>query len=333
VFKNHYSGGNATRFGIFSLFYGVYASYWHQFLGARQGAVLMDELVKLGYDLRIISSTRLTYPEFRRTAFVKIPDAIDDVRTGNGAAERDPESTQQLINWLSKRTSHAPFFSFLFFDAPHGPYSYPDEFEKFTPSQKTANYVTVGKKDMVPLKNSYQNALYFDDALVGKILEYLEKNGFLQNTIILITADHGEEFYESGFFGHTSAFTKEQTNVAFLLYLPDAPHQEITRLTSHLDVVPTTLSLLGFTSPPSIYSQGISLFDVKAHDFVISCGWADCGLIDQTNTIVFSTETYNAYRFEIRDTQYQNVKDQKNVLKAKYQNILTVTKGLGEFNK
>jgi membrane-anchored protein YejM (alkaline phosphatase superfamily) len=333
VFKNHYSGGNASRFGIFSLFYGVYAYYWHQFLGARQGAVLIDELVNLGYELRIISSTRLTYPEFRKTAFVKIPDAIDDARKGNGAAERDPETAQRFIEWLGNRTSTAPFFSFLFFDAPHGPYSYPDEFEKFTPSQKTANYVTVGKKDMVPLKNSYRNAIYFDDSQVGKILDYLENNGFLKNTIILISADHGEEFYESGFFGHTSAFTKEQTKVPLILYLPDRPSEEITRLTSHLDVVPTMLAILGYTSPPSLYSQGFSLLEPRERDFVVSCGWADCSIIDGSNTIVFSTETYNAYLFEIRDEYYQNVPDRKAVLNTKYTHIMAVAQGLGEFNK
>ncbi|HPS94466.1 MAG TPA: DUF3413 domain-containing protein, partial [Deltaproteobacteria bacterium] len=44
VFKNHHSGGNASRFGVFSLVYGVYGSYWQSFLAERQSPVLLDEL-------------------------------------------------------------------------------------------------------------------------------------------------------------------------------------------------------------------------------------------------------------------------------------------------
>src|SRR5690606_17519145 len=60
VFRNHYSGGNATRFGVFTLVYGVYGTYWHPFLAEGQSPVLLDELMKLGYEFRIISSSKLT---------------------------------------------------------------------------------------------------------------------------------------------------------------------------------------------------------------------------------------------------------------------------------
>ena len=333
VFNNHYSGGNASRFGIFSMFYGVYAYYWHQFLGARQSPVLLDELINLGYDFRILSSTLLTYPEFRKTAFIKIPDDIDDRLSGQNAEEKDPVLAGHFLDWLATRKSAKPFFAFLFFDAPHGPYAYPQEFDKFTPSLKTANYITVGEKDTIPLKNSYQNAINFDDALTGKILDYLKKHEFLQNTIVLISSDHGEEFYESGFLGHTSAFSKYQTKVPLILYLPGQLHQEIERLTSHLDVAPTMLALLGYTSPPSLYSNGVSLFEDRPREFVVSCGWDNCGMITPTNTIVFSTETYNAYLFDVRDDQYKLIADYKPILNAKSPQIMQVIAGFRAFNK
>ncbi|GAK57224.1 putative sulfatase, transmembrane protein [Candidatus Vecturithrix granuli] len=333
VFNNHYSGGNASRFGIFSLLFGVYSYYWHQFLGARQSSAFIDELLDLGYDFQIVSSTRLTYPEFRKTAFIKIPEAIDDRRDGARADTRDPQTAQHFLDWLASRENSAPFFSFIYFDAPHGPYSYTREFEKFTPSKKTANYVTVGKNDMTPLKNSYKNAILFDDALVGKILAYLEEHNFLDNTVVLITADHGEEFYESGFLGHTSAFSKEQTKVPLILYVPGQKHEEIQRLTSHLDVVPTMLSLLGYTSEPDVYAHGHSLFRQRAHPFIVSCGWADCAIIDESHTIVFSTETYNALFFEVRDQQYQLVANYRPILNEKYHQILEVFDGFRQFNK
>jgi len=333
VFKNHYSGGNASRFGIFSLLYGIYSCYWHQFLAERQSCVLIDELLKLGYNFKIISSTKLTYPEFRKTAFIKIPDYIMDTLPGQGAEKRDVELANYFINWLENRESTRPFFSFMFFDAPHGPYSYPDKFDKFKPSRKTANYITVGKKDMLPLKNSYKNAIYFDDYLTGKIITFMRKNGYLKNTIIIITGDHGEEFYESGYLGHTSAFSKQQVKVPLILYIPGYKHKEITYMTSHHDVVPTLLSLLGYTSPFNYYSQGQSLLQKGNRSFVVSCGWDDCAIIDNEYTIVFSTESYNISLFEVRDSNYKLVENYEPILKERMDIILKIIKQFGEFKK
>lgn len=119
VFKNHFSGGNASRFGVFSIFYGVHGYYWHSFLSERQSPVLMDTLQKLNYNFEIISSTRLTFPEFRKTAFVKIPDSIYDTNSGDNAAEKDNSSIRRFIKWHKNYNEENPYFSFIFLDAPH----------------------------------------------------------------------------------------------------------------------------------------------------------------------------------------------------------------------
>src|SRR3972149_5392149 len=90
VFNKHFSGGNASRFGIFTMFYGIYGTYWHQFLAERRSPVFMDTLMKLDYDFKILSSTKLTYPEMRSTAFVKVPEHfIEDHIPGKAGDERD----------------------------------------------------------------------------------------------------------------------------------------------------------------------------------------------------------------------------------------------------
>ena len=333
VFTNHYSGGNASRFGVFSLFYGIYGYYWHHFLGERRSPVFIDELVNLGYDFKIISSKKLTNPEFRKTAFIKIPDYIVDTLPGKKAEERDPVLTQTFLNWLDERNTSKPFFAFLFYHGPHGPYSYPDEFEIYTPSNKDPNFIMVRKKDSIPLLNSYKNAICFNDFEVGNVLDALEEKKFLENTIIVITSDHGEEFYETGFWGHTSAFSKFQIKVPFILYIPDEQHRTITYLTSHLDVVPTMFELLGYTSPPHIYSQGRSVFDEVGHDFVVSCGWDDCAIIDRENFLSFSFESYNLAYIEVRDTTYKFIDNDKEILKSKNANIMKVLNGFREFIK
>jgi uncharacterized protein len=334
VFRNHYSGGNATRFGIFTLIYGVYGTYWHPFLAEQQSPVLLDELMKLGYDFKIISSSKLTNPEFTKTAFVKLPQYINDTLPGTKADERDPELAKAFITWLDERDKKKPFYAFLFLDAPHGPYSYPDRFEKFKPSNKTPNYVTAGKKDAVPLFNSYRNAIFFDDFLTAKILDALRKHGLMKDTIILITGDHGEEFFEAGNWGHTSDFSKYQSRVSFILYIPGYPHQEITYPTSHLDVAPTFLKMLGYSTPAEKYSQGQDLFTSGRNASVMVSGWSDCAIIDPQNTIVLPTETYNAGSSEVRTTDtYQLVPDENAVFKKKQDTIMAVMKRMGVFLK
>jgi membrane-anchored protein YejM (alkaline phosphatase superfamily) len=58
-FLEHYSGGNATRIGVFSLFYSIPGTYWHRVLAERQGPVLIEQLSKLNYDLQVFRSAPL----------------------------------------------------------------------------------------------------------------------------------------------------------------------------------------------------------------------------------------------------------------------------------
>ncbi|MCU0576997.1 MAG: sulfatase-like hydrolase/transferase [Desulfobacterota bacterium] len=332
VFSNHYSGGNATRFGVFTLVYGVYGTYWQSFLAEGQSPVLLDELMKLGYDFRIISSSQLTNPEFRRTAFVKLGPYITDTLPGTMADERDPELAKTFITWLDRRDAKKPFYAFLFFDAPHGPYIYQDEFEKFKPSNKTPNYVTAGKKEAGPLFNSYRNAIFFDDSLTGKILDEVKKRGLMENTIILITGDHGEEFYETGFWGHTSAFSAYQAKVSFVLYIPGRGHEVIDYPTSHLDVAPTFLKLLGYSTPAGAYSQGTDMLDPAGHVYTVVSGWNEAAIIDPLHTIVMPTESYMAGSTEVRWTDSYRLVDNENaVISEKQGAILEVMKEMSVF--
>lgn len=338
VFHNHYSGGNASRFGGFSILYGLNAFYWQNVITQQQSSVLTDEMIKNNYLIKILSSTKLTYPEFRRTAFVKIPQFIEDELPGTDATTRDPELARRMVEFIkTKPAGH--FFTFGWLDAPHGPYSYTNEYEKYTPSEKTANYITVSKNDITRLKNSYKNAIYFDDAQMGKIIDELESSGVLKNTIVIITADHGEEFREMGYFGHTSAFTPYQTHVPLIMHIPDQylnqtpKDKNIHYLTSHVDIIPTIFDILKYKNPHSDYSQGKNLLDGTGHKYVISSGWNDAALIDHENTFVFSLESYNASRFEVRDSLYKTVGNKGLVLSKKRNNLQEVMQSISEFLK
>ncbi len=337
VFERHFSGGNATRFGIFSLFYGVHGTYWHQFLAERRSPVFLDALQTLGYESWVASSTQLTYPEFRSTAFVKLPDAsIEDHLPGDGAVERDPIMAERFEAFLDRRAADRPFFAFMFPDAPHAPYHYPASFERFTPASDEVNYFFLKKSgaagaDAEPLKNRYRNAIGYADSVIARMLGALETRGLLDRTIVVITGDHGEEFLETGYLGHNSTFSSWQAQVPMIVAGPGVVPGRETRLTSHVDVVPTMFDLMGITTDPARYSQGLSLVGPVEHAYVVSSGWDTFGIIEPPTTIVLSSESYNARMAEVRVGRYELADDPRAVLGAKAPLLTRVARELGSF--
>ncbi len=334
IFKNHYSGGNGTRFGIFSLLYGIDGTYWHNFLARRVSPVLIDVLGDNGYEFKILSSTHLTFPEFRKTAFIRIPDSIEDSFANTDTAEKDRIITEKFIKYISNPEDKKPFFAFIFYDSSHQPYYYPEGFEKFQPvSDHEINYFKdIGKDNIFILKNRYKNAVFYNDYLIGNIIASLKKNNLFDNSIVVITGDHGEEFYENGYFGHTSSFDDYQVKTVFVLHYPGVELFSTERITSHLDLVPTLIESLGCISPPEDYSHGFSLLNKTRHTYITSSNWDASAIIDDEYKIIFSTEMYNIRSFEVRrKNDYSLVGNQKDVIKQKKNILLGTALKMSEF--
>ena len=275
----------------------------------------------------------------RSTAFVKLPEhTIEDHIPGKSGDERDANMEKLFRNFLDNRDKDMPFFSFMFLDAPHAPYRFPKDFEKFKPVVEEVNYFHVKKSGSEvnqnhPLFNRYRNAIYFDDSVVGRIINDIKDAGQMDNTVIVITGDHGEEFFESGYYGHNTTFSSWQAQVPFILYVPGLKPHKIDRLTSHLDLAPTMLSLIGISTDPSSYSQGMSLLDNKEHPYVIISGWDTFAMVDKDAAIVLSTESYNAGMSEVRIGNYAIAEDPRTIIKAKMGQLAEVTRNLGYFLK
>lgn len=334
IFKNHYSGGNGTRFGIFSLLYGIDGTYWHNFLARRVSPVLIDVLGDNGYEFKILSSTHLTFPEFRKTAFIRIPDSIEDSFVNTDTDEKDRIITEKFIKYILNPEDKKPFFAFIFYDSSHQPYYYPDGFEKFQPvSDHEINYFKdIGKDNIFILKNRYKNAIFYNDYLIGNIIASLKKNNLFDNSIVVITGDHGEEFYENGYFGHTSSFDDYQVKTVFVLHYPGVELFSTERITSHSDLVPTLIESLGCISPPEDYSHGFSLLNKTRHTYITSSNWDASAIIDDEYKIIFSTEMCNIRSLEVRrKNDYSLAGNQKDVIKQKKNILLGTALKMSEF--
>ena len=313
VFKNHYSGGNCTRFGIFSLFYGLYGSYWFNVLGERRSPVMMDVLQELDYRFKIYAAVKLSFPEFNKTCFVNVPrEDIYDEPKAKDKVGRDIEIADKFRKFLSERDAKKPYFAFLFFDASHGNYSYPKEMEKFKPAAHSFNYLTFNKKKVLPVFNKFKNSIHFFDSLVGDIVEDIKKRGELENTIIVVTGDHGEPFFEKGYHGHNQAYSEEEIKVSMVVRAPGKKHKVYSNFTSHLDLPATILNLLNVKNPVKDYSNGANMLIENKRDFVSAFSWDSAAIIKDDITIVapLSAQRFSGVKVMDKNT-YKEIEDKK----------------------
>ena len=103
------------------------------------------------------------------------------------------------------------------------------------------------------LEGQYAGEILFTDEQVGRLLDELERLGRNDNTIVIVTADHGEAFLEHGVLGHTVDLHDEMTHVPLLRRWPREieANRVIPEQGSLVDLAPTLLDLLGLTFAPA----------------------------------------------------------------------------------
>lgn len=266
AFNNHYSTGNATRTGIFGMFYGIPGTYWDAFLHNNVPSLLVTTLQKQNYNLGIFTSAKVTFPEFDRTVFATVKN-LRITSAGVTSPERDNQLTKDWLSWYQTRDKSRPTFSFLFYDSAHA-YDFPPAPEyqpKFTPVNDL-NYMTLNNNtDPTPLFNRYKNSVNYIDSLVKSVFDELKSSGTLDNTVIILTGDHAQEMNDNrlDFWGHNGNFTDAQTKVPFIIIGADDSHilqQNTDKLTSHEDIVPTLMKhYLNVTNDLRDYTTGYDL--------------------------------------------------------------------------
>jgi len=294
-FDRHVSGGNASRGGMFSLFYGLPPTYWDDFASLVRPPVLMDLFQQHGYDLGLfVAAPANGAVGLERTAFARVPNLR--MRTDGQGHERDSALTADWYAWLGRRDPARPFFGLLYYDAVQGQKA-PDAYRRLFPRPAGASRQQVKYAD-------YRASVHFLDAMVGDVIADLERRGLLEQTVVIVTSDHGTEFDETGqgFAGHGTAYSDFQLRTPFLVRWPGRPPARVTRRTSHNDLAPTLLlHVFDCTNPPSQYSSGHDLFSDAQWDWVIAASYDDFALVEPDRVTVIGRTGY----YEIRDDQYR----------------------------
>lgn len=285
VFKNHFSGGNATGPGIFSLFYGLPVSYWTSMETQNRGPVLLDELIKQGYQTGIFSSATLRLPPFNKTVFRAMKE-LRLVTPGSTPYKRDVAVTKELNQFIDKVAKHPekPFFGFAFYDSAHSYCAFPEDLLPREPAIKNCNRMELtNETDPAPYFNRYKNALSLVDHQIQQIFANLKKHNLLENTVVVITGDHGEEFNDNhlNYWGHASNFTHYQTQTPLIIYWPKESPNTYAHQTSHFDIAPTLMhKLLSCENEAHQVSLGQSLFNSTHRPYLIVGSYTGYGIIE-----------------------------------------------------
>lgn len=309
-FNNHYSNGNNTRHGIFSLFTGLPGKYWTSSLTSGTPSVLISALQKRDYEIGIFAGAPLNMPEFHKSIFSTVQDLRVYPR-GDSPVETDAFAVEDFEKWQAGLKPGRKFFSFIFLDSVHA-HEFPrgEKYEVFKPYWKSVNYMELNNSfDPAPYLARYKNAVRYTDDLIQNVLDYLKEKNQLDKTIVVISSDHGEEFNDNklNFWGHGGNFTDAQTKVPLVIHWPGKKPANIEYVTSHLDLVPTLLpDALGCSNPTSDYSVGTSIWkEAGRRDWVYSTGWSRDAFIEPHRIVLINI----AGALEFLDKAYRPTKD------------------------
>ncbi|MFI5399556.1 MAG: DUF3413 domain-containing protein [SAR324 cluster bacterium] len=288
-FTDHFSTANETRDGIFGVMYGLWATYYDDFLRERRGPVLIDQLLAEGYKLGVWGSAPMNHPELDLTSFAAIRQQLTIQLPGSTAWERDAEMTRRFEEFLDANRS-GPFFGFLFYDSTHE-YSYDPAIAPFQPVARGSwSTSPPGSRDLLRIRNRYMDATHYADLLMGKAIAKLKAVGRYDDTVIVLTGDHGEEFNDAkhDFWGHEGAgLDRWQMKTTFVVRWPGRKPQVFTHRTGHVDLVPTLMhDVLGCSNPPQDYSNGRNLLDTSPRPFLVAFNGIRLAVIEPDRTDV-----------------------------------------------
>ncbi len=194
-----------------------------------------------------------------------------------GKANRAQYVVDDAAAWLEKRPEDKPFFLYVHTIDPHVPYIPPRKYWSLydtgpykgpvqpTKTAKLLEGVKTGRvkltdRDKIRLEALYDGEITYHDDHLARLHEALDKQGLLDDTLIVVTSDHGEEFFEHGKVGHGHSLYEELLHVPLVFSLPGAEQEGVVRSSCEVnlvDVMPTGYDILGVEWPQD--TEGRSL--------------------------------------------------------------------------
>ncbi|MBM2810237.1 MAG: hypothetical protein HW416_996, partial [Chloroflexi bacterium] len=222
----------------------------------------------------------------RVTEQVALGSAVESVlglRQGTEAEidGRADVTATAAINWLANN-ANSHFFLWVHYFDPHYPWTAPEPWDQLYEGgrdydgpydggmsfvyQMRAGIFDPAPRDVEFLRAMYASEVSYTDRYIGQLLGYMAQNHLLENTIIVLTSDHGEQLGERGgpwpegdFWLHGDDLYDEGIRVPFMVFDPRTIRDrvEVTAPVQHIDIVPTVLDLVGIPVPRQVMGRSI----------------------------------------------------------------------------
>jgi arylsulfatase A-like enzyme len=259
--RHHLTTANKTGASMFGILDGLGGAFYALARKDHVRPLPLEILKSLGYHLSAWANLG-AYEGLDDLFFGGLVDFSYQGPT-EAAYASDARMLGALLATLAEAPSDAPpRFDYFILDSTHYDYSYPPEFERYTPTMTLGAEAALASemKPRAPfIRNRYKNAILYVDSLVRKLVDTLRASGRLDRTLLIVTGDHGEEFFEHGTFGHGGGFlSTQQCEVTFLARIPGVQPRQRYTYASHADVFPTLFDAMGVESP-ELFMSGKSL--------------------------------------------------------------------------
>ena len=274
LFSNAYNNESWTRPSVVTILTGLYPNT-HGALYAR--SVLSDKVELL--------SEHLSKHDFQTLAIVGNPVLRAKFGMDQGWDEyrnhgRDDDSAARLyaeaMQWIESHHHRGRFFMYVQSHDSHTPYDperrysklyHPEPYSGFVGSELSAKeQLAIGKgkrqaneSDLAWIQALYNGKATYQDEHFGHLISKLEELGILDQTLVVVTNDHGEEIAEHGGMGHGWTLYEEQLEAPLIMRYPALFRRGtvISEIVEHVDVAPTIVETLGL--PPLPRADGLSL--------------------------------------------------------------------------
>jgi len=215
---------------------------------------LPELLLAAGYDTAcVVSHLFTTSRHGLQQGFVHTDDSFAYPEDDPAQSITSQVISDKAIRFLDQKKispDEAPWCLWLHYFDPHKEYmEHPGITESFVTSGDRGRGVILG--------DIYDGEVRYTDLHVGRVLARLRELGFEQDTVVVLLADHGEEFYEHGALGHGHSMHDEVVRVPLVIRAPGFTPRRVNELVRQVDVLPTVLELVGLSIPSALAGRSL----------------------------------------------------------------------------
>jgi len=256
--KRHYSSGNITAYGLLGLLFGSPLEFYRGVdTDVDIDSPFIDALNAVGYRTSIYTDPIHDYRSMGRY-----------MSNFSGEVFESDDHWEILPKLVGEMRRPEKKFVMAYYYGTHYPYHHEDAFTKFLPEvPESFNYNSPElRSSHEEVINRYKNTLLEADAWLKKLLVTVD----LENTVVAITGDHGEEFFENGRLSHAATLEEPQIRTPMIFWSPPHGVSVSRSITSHLDFFPTVFDLIGLSV--NFDTIGRSMVTSEGENFAIVVG-------------------------------------------------------------